>query len=167
MKKSQPSEDLLIQSEASDFLNQFKSLILATVSENQQPDSSTAPFLRDNNGDIYVYLSELAQHTRNLLVNPSASLMVLADEASSKNLFARKRLTMQVSATEIPRNSPQYEFIMDAMQSHLGNTLDVLRALPDFHLFQFQIDHANYVQGFAKAYALKGSELELVEHRQS
>lgn len=140
---------------------------MATVSEALQAECSTAPFLRDKDGSIYVYLSELAQHTKNLLANPTASLMVIADEAGSNNLFARQRLTLRAKAVEITTDNPQYHRILDEMESQLGNTLQVLRSLPDFHLFKFQVGDANYVQGFAKAYALQGPALEVIEHRHS
>ena len=154
-----------IQAEVSGFLARFKTLVLATLSEAQLPDCSTAPFLLDKDGNIYVYLSELAQHTKNLLANPAASLMMIADETASNNLFARQRLTLQANAVEIAPGNPEYEHILDNMESELGNTIQVLRTLPDFHLFKFLVQRANYVQGFAKAYALQWPALEVIEHR--
>lgn len=164
----QPSSSSLeIQTEATAFVDQFKTLMLATVSQEQLPDCSTAPFLHDENGYFYLFLSALAQHTRNLLHNPSASLMIISDEATSKNLFARQRLILQAKAIVIPRDDSSYESIMDKFQAHLGNTIGLLRTLPDFHLFQLSVEQGNYVQGFAKAFALKGPDLQVVEHRRS
>lgn len=167
MTTEAPPDRSQIQAEASGFLARFRTLVLATLSESQLPDCSTAPFVLEKDGSIYIYLSELAQHTKNLLANPAASLMMIADESASSNLFARQRLTLQAKAVEIMPDSPEYEQILDKMESELGNTIQVLRTLPDFHLFKFLVQHANYVQGFAKAYALQWPALEVIEHRQN
>lgn len=167
MSQSESSNPQSLQQEALSFLEQFRTLLMATVSEDNRADCSYAPFWRDERGDLYIFVSELAQHTRNLLANPHASLLFIGNEADSKNLFARQRLTLEVHATRIPRKDPQWPDILNAMESHLGNTIALLKSLPDFHLIRFTVQQGNYVQGFAKAFALTGPELDIVKHRNS
>ena len=167
MSQPTPSTAEALQREANAFLERFKTLLLATVSEDGRPDCSYAPFLRDEQGYLYIFVSELAQHTKNLLTNPRASLMFTAAEADSKNLFARQRLTLETEATYIPRENPDWPTILDKLEARFGNTIELLKSLPDFHLIRFEVITGNYVQGFAKAYALTGPELEVIEHRRS
>jgi len=167
MPQPTPSTTEALQREANAFLEQFKTLLLATVSEDGHPDCSYAPFLRDERGHLYIFVSELAQHTKNLLTNPRASLMFTAAETDSKNLFARQRLTLETKASYIPRENSAWPAILDDMETRFGNTIELLKTLPDFHLIRFEVFTGNYVQGFAKAYSLTGPELEIIEHRRS
>ena len=136
------------------FRDSFKTLTLATVSRNHRPEASVAPFVISEHGNICVYISELAQHTRNLLEGSSASLLLVADEQDSRNLFARRRLVLHANAFEIPRTSPQRDEIMAQFRQRFDATIDILMQLPDFHLFGFKIDSASYVQGFGQAFNL-------------
>lgn len=156
-----------IQTEAQQFIQNNKSLLLATIDSDSEPDCSTTPFIRDDQGDLYIFISELAKHTKNLFTHPKASVMILEDESAARNVFARKRLILQVTAEPVPKEDQNYQAILDAMQTQLGNTMEVLRSLPDFHLIRLQVGKGNYVQGFAQAYSVQGPELELIEHRRS
>lgn len=167
MSSHAPSTNKALQLEANAFLERFKTLLLATVSEDGRPDCSYAPFLRDEQRHLYIFVSELAQHTKNLLANPRASLMFTAAETDSKNLFARQRLTLETQAIHIPRENPGWSVILNKMETRFGNTIELLKSLPDFHLIRFEVLSGNYVQGFAKAYALAGPGLEIIEHRRS
>ncbi|MGD2120050.1 MAG: pyridoxamine 5'-phosphate oxidase family protein [Chromatiales bacterium] len=136
------------------FRDRFRTLTLATTSANQQPEASVAPFVISDHGNICVFISELAQHTRNLLNGSKASLLLVADEADSRNLFARQRLTLRASAFEIQRSAPDWHSIMSQFRQRFDGTIDILKQLPDFHLFGFAVNSANYVQGFGQAFEL-------------
>lgn len=47
-----------------------QTLLLSTASANGVPDISYAPFVRDDAGNFYIYVSEMASHTANLQTNP-------------------------------------------------------------------------------------------------
>ena len=57
------------------FRRNFKSVVLATVSPEGVPDASYTPYILDDNGNILIFISELAQHTKNLISSPVASLL--------------------------------------------------------------------------------------------
>ena len=71
------------------FVASFDSVMLATINDEGDtpvPEASYAPVLvRD--GKYYIFVSELALHTRNLLRNKSASLLFIEDESNSNNIF--------------------------------------------------------------------------------
>ena len=148
-----------LQQEVIDFRSKFKTVVLATVSSEGLPDASYTPYILDDNGSILIFVSELAQHTKNLIDLPTISLLWIADEEHSRNLFARQRLTLQCTARELLRDTAQWDTALTRLQHVHGKTIEVLRSLPDFHLFTLEARHGNYVRGFAKAFTATGDEL--------
>lgn len=129
-----------------------QSLLLSTASLDNQPDISYAPFVRDHAGIFYIYVSELASHTANLLQNSRASILFIRPENESKNLFARERIVMSCNVLEIFRNHPEYSIQLSALQTKFGDTVGLLQTLPDFHLFSFRPVSGRYVVGFGRAF---------------
>ncbi len=150
-----------LQAEATAFRDQFKTVLLATSSNDGFPDVSYSPCVLSDNGDVCIFVSELARHTHHLLTNPVASLMFIADESTSRNQFARKRLTLQAEVVELDRNSQEGARIMKDFSARFGKTIQVLKLLPDFHLLRLKILTGNYIRGFGQAYVVEGSSLTI------
>lgn len=150
---------LNLQQEVIDFRSKFKSVVLATTSSGGVPDASYTPYILDDNGNILIFVSELAQHTKNLINLPLVSLLWIENEEHSRNLFARQRLTLQCETKELLSDSAQWDAALTSMQHTHGKTIEVLRSLPDFHLFTLKARHGNYVRGFARAFTASGDEL--------
>jgi len=129
-----------------------QTLLLSTASTNGVPDISYAPFVRDDAGVFYIYVSELACHTVNLLNNPQASLLFIRPESESPNLFARERAVLNCSITEISRDDAIYADRIQALQDKFGEVVSMLRSLPDFHLFALRPENGRYVIGFGRAF---------------
>ena len=146
-----------IQAEARAFRDRFSTLMLATCSPDGRPEASLAPFVLDEQERPCVYLSELAAHTANLLANPRASLLFTGDESEARNPFARERLVLQCRALEL--RGEKAEKILTEMEKSFGETLALLRALPDFHLFAFEVEEGSYIKGFGQAWGLEGNHL--------
>lgn len=157
-------DSTLIYTEYRAFLANFKTVLLASSSADNQPEASYAPYVAVGH-DYYIYVSELATHTRNLLETGRCSLLFIEDEANTNNLFARRRLTFQCTATDIGRDSPAATAILDQFSESFGKFMQLLRTLPDFHLFRLSPQSGNYVAGFGKAYALSGEGLAEINHR--
>lgn len=131
-----------------------QTLLLSTISASGAPDISYAPFARAEDGCFYIFVSELAQHTVNLSNNLKASIMLIRPEAESRNLFARERAVFSCRAREITRADPLYEPRLQALHARFGDVVELLRSLPDFHLFALAPENGRYVAGFGKAYAI-------------
>lgn len=159
------SEPQALQQLARAFRGRFQSVLLATASPEGAPLSSYAPFVLDDEEALCVYLSELAPHTRNLMANPRASLLFIGEEQEARNPFARERLVLQCRAEQVPEGKD--EPLLRRMTELFGNTMELLRSLPDFHLFRFQVEEGSYIQGFGKAWSLVGNRLEIVELRRN
>lgn len=138
--------------------NTCQTLQLATVTPSGEPEASYAPYLFEN-GSYYIFVSELASHTQNLLHNPQASIMLIESEADARNPFARKRFSAQCLAVETNREAENYEPILDQLEQRFGSTIGMLRTLPDFHLFELQPQQGRLVIGFGKAFELNADEL--------
>ncbi|SFX48585.1 HugZ family protein [Marinospirillum alkaliphilum] len=145
------------------FVASFNSVILSTVNADGLPEASYAPCIQQD-GCFYVYVSELASHTRNLLDRPQASLLFIEPETEARNLFARKRATLEISARNIERESQQWLVVLSAMETKLGNTVSVIRGLKDFHLLELKPRKATFVTGFGKAFELHGAQLKEISH---
>jgi len=131
-----------------------QTLLLSTASANGVPDISYAPFVRDDAGLFYIYISKMACHTANLLDNPQASILFIRPESESPQLFARERATLNCSASEISRNDAIYAEQVQALQDKFGEVVSVLRSLPDFHLFALRPENGRYVVGFGRAFVI-------------
>lgn len=147
-----------------DFRSKFRSVILATVSSDGVPESSYAPYVSDEEHRLYIYVSGLARHTRNLLESGRAGLLFIEDEQSAGNIFARRLLSHSCIAESIPRDSSTWPQVLDRFTERFGKFVDTLRALPDFQLFRLTPSAGSYVRGFAQAYRFEGSGMEKIRH---
>lgn len=156
-------EAILLEAKA--FHQGFDSLLMATVSPECIPVASYAPYINDSEGCFYIYVSELAAHTANLLHNSRVSVLFIENESRARHLFGRKRLTYQCVAEEIGRDNVAFADGMDRFELKHGAFMRMMRDLRDFHLFRLQPERATYVRGFAQAYELSGQTLQAIRHR--
>ena len=159
------SHDLdAIRQDCQAFPSRFSTVHLATVGSDGMPEASYAPFVQID-GRYYIYLSELARHTQNLLASADCCALFIESEADCANYFARKRLTLKCKAKECARESKVFEEVLDQFTDEFGNFVDVIRNLKDFHLFELSPQSGSFVAGFAKAYTLDGDDLGNIRHR--
>ena len=145
-------------------INTMDSAILGTVNSKNEPNSSYAPFGFDEDGNFYIYISELSKHTKNIIQNPKISIMIIEDEKSSQTIFARKRLTIMGNGRKINRESKEWETKIKIMENKFDETFKYLKNMEDFHLFQITPEYGLLVYGFGKAFKLVGSKLMDISH---
>jgi putative heme iron utilization protein len=132
-------------------LKRFNSLMLSTVNNKGEPLASFAPFV-EKDGMFYIFVSLLAEHTANMLDHPVASLMLIANEQDSKNIYARERAIVQASIEEVTEQSVIANAVFELMEKKHGKTVNMLRTLTDFKLLQLTPIKGRYVVGFGKAF---------------
>ena len=148
------------------FIESRKTLYLSTSSKTGELETSVAPFVRYE-GDFYIYVSELSQHTKNLLAqekNTPVSALLCADEKETEQLFACERMRLQLKVKEVKRSSQQYQSVIQQFENAFGEVVQVLSSLPDFHLFQLRILNGSYVRGFGQAFRFEGNPENGVQH---
>ena len=53
---------------------------------------------------------------------------------------------------------------MEEAMRRFGQVMQLLESLPDFHLFELQLQGGRYVRGFGQAYDLAGERLDRLVH---
>jgi putative heme iron utilization protein len=160
---SQDNDHDAIQREFQTLRQNLKTVQLATTDADGNPEASYAPCVWVEQA-CYLYLSELARHTANLISNPSVSLLLIEAEEKSRNLFARRRIILQGQVEKIARDSDRFQKIMIEFKHRFGNFIDVIEPLADFHLFRVIPQSGRFIRGFAQAYELTGPGLNEVKH---
>ena len=145
-------------------LNEFKSIQLGTVDLEGIPEASYSPAIVDDERNFYVHVSELSSHTANLRETGRASLLVIEDESTASNIFARKRVGFTCSAELIERRTDDWEKVMDQFEDKFGKMVDFLKTMEDFHLFRLRPKKGRLVLGFGKAYEVMGEKLSELQH---
>ena len=143
-----------------EFLEQIKSLTISSLDENGYPFSSYAPYVKYNN-KYYVYLSLMAKHSSNLTQNKIASIFFCEDEQDCKNIFAKKRVSIQCETLKLAQNTQNEEEILNEFKAKFSEEMvNMLKKMGDFYLFEFTPFYGEAVFGFGKAYNLGGENFE-------
>ncbi|MFD2232064.1 HugZ family protein [Alkalimarinus sediminis] len=160
---TQPAEfnSTEIMQEIEDLITQFKTVQMATLNSLGNPEASYTPYIRSD-GEYFIFISSLASHTENICQHPTLSLFFVQDEGQTKNLFARKRLTIECTAEMIKRDGTEWTEILDLFQEEHGATVGLLRTLPDFKLFKLSPVSATFIKGFGQAFKLEGDEFNSI-----
>lgn len=149
--------------EIQELKQQTKTIVLATVDQDGNPNVSYAPFVL-HNGEYRVLISTIARHARNLQAVPKVSLMLIEDESKSREIFARRRLTFDASARTIERDSEEWVGSIAALQARHGDIVGDLSKLEDFKLFSFAPSQGLFVKGFGKAFQVSTDDLVSFVH---
>ncbi len=155
--KNQEMEQRLSQ-EVLDFIDSRKSLQLSTVQADGHPFASYAPFAIGEQC-FYILISEIARHAVNLQHDQRASVLIIEDEDSANELFARLRVSYSVDAELIEYQSDDWQTGINILAARHGDLINNLSQLADFRLFRLLPKGGRYVKGFGKAYQLAGGTL--------
>lgn len=161
------TEDKLAAAEADyqKLLADARSLMLATSGKSPTPEASYVPFIRGGNGDLYVFVSEMARHTINLRGGNAASAMIIEDESEAKQIFARRRATFTVKPEELSRETEDCKQALEAFRERFGEMIDMLAGMKDFHMIRLKPTSGRVVLGFAAAYRVAGDNWDRLEQR--
>lgn len=149
--------------ELEELKQQIKTLVLATVDSEGNPNVSYAPFVI-NNGEYQVLISTIARHARNLQQVPKVSLMLIDDESQSREIYARRRLTFDATARMVERHSGEWDEAIAKLKARHGELVGELAQLEDFQLFCFKPQHGLFVKGFGKAFQVSADDLVSFVH---
>lgn len=157
-KKARP-----VAPKVKELINASKSIILATVDAEGNPNSSYAPFVQVDQ-TFYILVSFMAKHTKNLSEGRKTSVMFIEDESATKQIYARERLTLEATTSQVERDSETWNNVTAKLKEAHGKVVDVISEMGDFILIALQPVKGSYVNGFGSAYFVDAN-LEIVEHR--
>ena len=131
--------------------NAYEQAALGTIDKNQWPlVTKVIPLIIKNN--IYLLLSDLSEHTKNIVANPTISLYFAASE-NHRSRSNNVRLTLQGTATKLSLDKKGRSFkLLVEKQSTVDIGSDMWAYFDDFNFYEFHIKRQLYVEGFAKAY---------------
>jgi putative heme iron utilization protein len=147
------------QVEYEKFPTEFTSIMMSTVSQEGIPDASYAPFVIDDDKNIYIYVSGLATHTQNIHNHPFVSVLFIEDEVKTKQIFARRRLNFNCTANLVERETEKWQQIVDKFELRFGELISTLRSLPDFRIFELTPKNGRFVIGFGAAYNISSDHI--------
>ncbi|MDH4229162.1 MAG: CREG family protein [Nitrospirota bacterium] len=131
---------------------------LATVGGGA-PYCSLAPICPSADlGILYLHLSKMALHTRNLEEQPRASLLLAESDGPDKNPLALVRATLGGEALPLVRGSADYEQARALYVARFPES-DMMFQLADFRLFAFRPVSIQLVAGFGQAYRIRPEEV--------
>jgi putative heme iron utilization protein len=135
-----------LSTEARKFLRSTHSGILSTHSARLEgyPFGSVAPFVLDNSCQPVILISNIAEHTKNIALNPKVSLLVFA---AGDDLQANARLTLLGEAVKIFKDKDtdlraRYLRYLPQAASYFD--------MHDFAFYRIHIHQARYIGGFGK-----------------
>ena len=155
-----------LEAERDSLMSAAQTLLMAAPGETDLPEMGVTPFVRHEE-EIYIYPSRLSAHVRAVLEAGRGAFLVIEDEASAQNIWARRRIKFNADIIEIKRKTEIFETVCDLFVDHHGPTMGLIRDFSDFHLLRLQPTDGVMVLGFAKAYRLAGSALSVNEHLRS
>ncbi len=144
-------------------LAEYQSVVLGTLGSNAYPFSSYAPFYYDGE-QVYIFISDIATHAKNIQATPQASALFIEDESKSENIFARKRISLQCDVTSVPRDDEKFNTIMENFQHKFDAPMvTMLMGMKDFNLYALTPIYGEATFGFGEAYHIGGEKMnELV-----
>lgn len=149
-----------------EFISKIKTAVIGSLDNQGHPFSSYAPYIYDNNR-FYIYISDIATHAKNLQANPHCSLFFAEDESQTENLFARKRISLQCTASKIERDSNRFEALFHLYNEKFDSTMvEMLKKMTDFNLFELEVTAGEATFGFGEAYTIGGQNMNELIPRQ-
>ena len=145
--------------EAKQFLRSTHSGILSTISTkfSGYPFGSVTPFVLDQHCQPIILISSIAEHTKNIIINPKVSLLVFesGNLKSAQNLQANARLTLIGEAEKLEKNDTN---LMTRYGRYLPESVGYF-AMHDFSFYRINIHQARYIAGFGKMGWMDGGEI--------
>jgi putative heme iron utilization protein len=86
-------------------------------------------------------------------------VLIIEDEDSAEELFARLRVVLKVNAQVMAVDSDGWNIGLNALTERHGDRIYSLSQMGDFKLFKLNPMGGRYVKGFGRAYQIEGGSL--------
>ena len=150
--KSSPIEEA--QKEMVSFLENIQSVLLSTVSADAEPFVSYSPYVEDEEGNFYVFISTAVNHSHNMNATKKAHIMFLEDESVTDHIYARRRMYFKADAEKFEENDERTEKIHDLFKKRFADKVSFFSMMKDFQYYKLTPKEGNFVLGFGGAYKI-------------
>lgn len=148
MKKEEAQKELDV------FLDNIKTVVLSTVSSEGEPFASYSPYVQDEEGNFYVFVSTAVQHSHNMYNTKKAHLLFIEDESKTEHIYARRRLYFKAKAEKFEENDERFEKIAKLFEAKFDKQAALIRMMPDSRFYKLTPYDGNLVLGFGAAFKL-------------
>ena len=145
------------------FLNNIRSVVLSTVDKEGEPFASYSPFVQDEEGSFYVFVSTAVQHSHNMYNTNKAHLLFIEDESATEHIYARRRLYFKAKAEKFEAQDERFEKIATLFEKRHGEEAALVRKMPDSRFYKLTPYDGNLVLGFGAAFKLDKSNKKIEE----
>lgn len=130
--------------------------VASTVSKNMKgyPFGSVVPYMSDSDGKAYMYISDIAQHSRNLTLDSKLSLTIY-DQASRGDQNESARITIVGDASIVADD--QHDQLLERY-IRLFPDAEAYKQAHGFKLWQVEVKRVRYIGGFGKIFWLEADE---------
>jgi putative heme iron utilization protein len=131
---------------------------LAVVDDGAPAAAMTSYAMAPDGPALYVLLSQMALHTRALLAEPRAALVVSAPDTGEGDPQTLPRLSLAGVALALVPGTPEHDAGRAAYVGRFPGAAERFE-LADFVLFRFEPAEARWVGGFGRALRMTGAQL--------
>lgn len=130
----------------------FKGSLASLDSPSGAPYASLITLATDASGAPLLLISTLARHTRNLVEDPRASILIDGTDAAADPLQGA-RLTLSGKAEKVNGEAERRRFLARHPEAEL------YADFPDFSFWRLALEGAHYIGGFGRIVDLAASDL--------
>jgi hypothetical protein len=123
-----------------------------------EPYVSMVPFALLPGGTFVIHVSQLAAHTKDMLMHAQVSLLVIAPPTPGVTAQELTRITVQGEAAQVARGTPAHAAAKAAYLARFPES-EMMFGFGDFSLFAIEPRSIRFVGGFAQATTLSPETL--------
>ena len=142
------------QKELVPFLQNIQSVLLSTVDADGEPFASYSPFVEDEEGNFYVFISTAVKHSHNMNATKKAHIMFLEDESVTDHIYARRRMYFKVDSEKFEEDDTREEKIHNLFKKRFGDKVSFFSMMKDSRFYKLSPKEGNFVLGFGAAYKI-------------
>ena len=142
------------QKEMVPFLENIQSVLLSTVDKECEPFVSYSPYVEDEEGNFYVFISTAVKHSHNMNATKKAHIMFLEDESTTEHIYARRRMYFKADAQKFEENDERDEKIHEFFKTRFADKVSFFSMMKDSRFYKLTPKEGNFVLGFGGAYKI-------------
>lgn len=142
------------QKEMVPFLQNIQSVLLSTVDKECEPFVSYSPFVEDEEGNFYVFISTAVKHSHNINATRKAHIMFLEDESATDHIYARRRMYFKADAEPFAEDDEREEKVHDLFKKRFEDKVSFFSMMKDSRFYKLTPKEGNFVLGFGAAFKI-------------